>query len=63
MRFWNYIFLFLIAGFLLLPLVVVFGVSLNEKQSLTFPPEGFSLTWYAQIFTDPEWRSALFNSL
>ncbi len=63
MRFWNYIFLFLIAGFLLLPLVVVFGVSLNEKQSLTFPPEGFSLAWYAQIFTDPEWRSALFNSL
>ncbi len=52
-----------IALFLALPLVVVAGVSVNEKQSLTFPPEGFSLAWYGQIFIDAGWRSALFNSV
>ncbi|MBO6824932.1 MAG: ABC transporter permease [Sneathiella sp.] len=62
-RFGTYLFLGAVALFLLLPLIVVLGVSVNEKQSLTFPPEGFSLVWYGQIFTDPEWRSALFNSL
>jgi putative spermidine/putrescine transport system permease protein len=49
--------------FLLLPLIVVAGVSINEKQSLTFPPQGFSWAWYAQIVTDPGWRSALIASL
>ena len=49
--------------FLAGPLIVVAGVSVNEKQSLIFPPEGFSLAWYGQIFTDPGWRSALVNSV
>ena len=53
----------LVGLFLALPLVVVLGVSVNEKQSLTFPPQGFSLAWYGQIFTDDGWRAALMNSL
>ena len=53
----------LVALFLALPLAVVAGVSVNEMQSLTFPPQGFSLAWYAQIVTDPGWRTALVNSL
>ena len=52
-----------VAVFLVLPLVVVAGVSVNEKQSLIFPPEGFSLGWYGQVFTNPEWRAALTYSL
>lgn len=52
-----------VALFLAAPLVVVLGVSVNEKQDLSFPPKGFSLAWYAQIFTDPEWRSALIASV
>jgi len=55
---------FLAVGlFLLLPLIVVAGVSVNVKQDLAFPPKGFSLAWHRQIFTDPEWRSALLTSL
>ena len=42
---------------------MVLGVSVNEKQDLAFPPVGFSLAWYAQIFVDPGWRSALIASL
>lgn len=52
-----------VALFLSAPLIVVAGVSVNEKQDLAFPPKGFSLAWYAQIFVDPEWRKALFASL
>lgn len=53
----------LIAIFLAMPIFVVAGVSINEKQSLTFPPQGFSLAWYGAIFTDPSWRAALFASV
>jgi putative spermidine/putrescine transport system permease protein len=53
----------LVALFLAAPLVVVLGVSVNEKQSLTFPPQGFSLAWYGQIFSDDGWRAALINSV
>ena len=52
-----------VALFLAAPLIVVLGVSVNEKQDLAFPPVGFSLAWYSQIFTDPEWRSALIASV
>ena len=52
-----------VALFLAAPIIVVAGVSVNEKQDLAFPPKGFSLAWYAQIFTDPEWRAALIASV
>jgi putative spermidine/putrescine transport system permease protein len=52
-----------VAVFLAAPLVVVAGVSVNELQDLRFPPRGFSLAWYRQIFADPGWRDALIASL
>ncbi|MGB3387547.1 MAG: ABC transporter permease [Pseudaminobacter sp.] len=52
-----------VALFLAAPLIVVLGVSVNERQDLAFPPKGFSLAWYAQIFTDDGWRSALVASV
>ncbi|MGO4438923.1 ABC transporter permease [Rhizobium sp. RAF56] len=57
------LYFFLIGLFLALPIIVVAGVSVNEKQSLTFPPQGFSMSWYGQIFIDQEWRDALIASL
>ena len=51
------------ALFLAAPLAVVAGVSVNEKKSLTFPPEGFSLDWFGEIFMDGGWFSALLASL
>lgn len=45
------------------PVAVLAGVSVNEKKSLTFPPDGLSLSWYADILADPGWRSALLASL
>ncbi len=53
----------LVGLFLSLPIIVVAGVSVNEKQTLAFPPQGFSLGWYGEIFTNVEWRNALFASI
>ena len=51
------------AVFLEAPLIVVAGVSVNARQTLAFPPQGFSLAWYVEIFADTGWRNALFASL
>lgn len=61
--FWRRLYFAAIALFLAAPIIVVLGVSVNEKQDLAFPPRGFSLSWYSQIFTNAEWRSALIASL
>ena len=53
----------LVLTLLLAPLVVVFGVSLNATQSLVFPPQGLSLSWYGQLFADEEWLTSMRNSL
>ncbi|MBP2239241.1 putative spermidine/putrescine transport system permease protein [Sinorhizobium kostiense] len=57
------LYFFLIALFLALPLIVVAGVSVNQKQTLAFPPEGFSASWYGEIFSNAEWRNALAASV
>ena len=53
----------LVGLFLAAPLIVVAGVSVNAKQTLAFPPQGFSLAWYVEIFADTGWRNALIASL
>ena len=51
---WLKRFYFLVIGlFLALPLIVVAGVSVNAKQTLAFPPQGFSLSWYGEILPIP----------
>jgi len=62
-RFLSRLYLALVGIFLAAPIVVVTGVSFNEKQNLAFPPQGFSFHWFAQIFTDPEWLRALIASV
>ncbi|WP_306025936.1 ABC transporter permease [Oceaniradius stylonematis] len=62
-RILQHVFLGLVGLFLAMPLIVVAGVSVNEKKSLTFPPDGLSLAWYGELFTDPGWRGALVASL
>jgi putative spermidine/putrescine transport system permease protein len=48
---------------LLAPLVVVAGVSVNEKKELLFPPRGFSLGWYGELLSQADWLNAMRNSL
>jgi putative spermidine/putrescine transport system permease protein len=48
---------------LLAPLIVVAGVSVNEKKELLFPPRGFSLDWYGELLSQADWLNAVKNSL
>ncbi|MFO7706819.1 MAG: hypothetical protein R6V84_01515, partial [Desulfobacterales bacterium] len=57
------VFLSLVLLFLLSPIVVVGGVSLNEKKALYFPPQGLSLTWYVELFTEDAWMIPVKNSM
>ncbi len=49
--------------FLCLPVLIVVPMSFSNATSLQFPPEGFSMRWYAQIFGDPRWVRAMQTSL
>ncbi|MFB6183603.1 MAG: ABC transporter permease [Haloarculaceae archaeon] len=48
---------------LLAPLVVVITTSFTASSLFQFPPEGFSLHWYAEFFSDPAWMQAVKNSV
>lgn len=54
----------LVMLFLLAPLVVIVIVSFTPTALITFPPQGFSLKWYANIFTaSTHFMEGLANSL
>jgi len=49
--------------FLLAPTVVVLLTSLTSSASLKFPPDGFSLRWYAALADADQIKHAAWNSL
>jgi putative spermidine/putrescine transport system permease protein len=53
----------LIGAWLLAPMLVVVPMSFTDRRSLAFPPKGWSLEWYRNFFTDPQWYDALIASL
>jgi putative spermidine/putrescine transport system permease protein len=53
----------LIYLFLLAPFLIVLISSFNASPFLTFPPQGFSLQWYARIFTNPDFMAAFRRSV
>lgn len=44
------------------PLAITIGVSVNAKKVLFFPPRGFSLRWYEELFVKSAWLEALTTS-
>lgn len=52
-----------ILGFLLLPFFVVALASFNEGAILSFPPESWSLHWYANAFQYRDFGAGVRNSL
>ena len=63
MRLLRYCFMILVILFMLAPILVVIGVSVNEQKRLLFPPQGLSLHWYGELFTQSDWFSSLYNSV
>ena len=53
----------LIYFFLMLPLLVVFPISISSAPYMQFPPPGFSWQWYERYFADPQWMDATIRSL
>ena len=68
---WGYLaFCALVFFFLIAPIVVIIPLSFNAVPFFTFTPEmlsldpaGYSLKWYADFFTNPNWQGAVKNSL
>ena len=53
----------LIYFFPMLPLLVVFPISLSSAPYMQFPPPGFSWQWYERYLDDPQWIDATWRSL
>ena len=49
--------------FLVGPMLVVVPMSFTEAKILSWPPQGFSTQWYAQMVSDPQWSRGFVNSL
>jgi putative spermidine/putrescine transport system permease protein len=52
----------LVYAFLVLPMVVVVLAAFNAGNYFTFPPQGFSLRWFANFFHRREFMQALWLS-
>jgi len=52
----------LVAAFLLLPVVFIVLLSFGSSRWLAFPPPGWTLKWYQELFADPAWLEAALTS-
>ena len=57
-RLWLYLLCALICIFLMAPSLIVIPMSFSGTKFLRFPPESWSLQWYAAYFGSIEWREA-----
>lgn len=48
---------------LLLPVLIVFPLSVGETQTVVFPPRGFTLEWYGEVLTTTTWLDPIVRSL
>ena len=48
--------------FLLLPILFIVSLSFGSSRWLIFPPPGWTLKWYAELFADPRWLGAALTS-
>ncbi|UPY36738.1 ABC transporter permease [Sediminicoccus sp. KRV36] len=55
-------FTMLVFTFLMLPLLVVFPISVSSASYMQFPPPGFSWQWYQRYFGDEIWIEATIRS-
>lgn len=53
----------LVLLFLLIPIIVIPILSFGTSTWLEFPPPGFTLKWYKELFSSSEWFIPIMNSL
>lgn len=49
--------------FLIVPLVLVIPLAFNDSSFLTYPMEGFTLQWFAEVFAQDQWTRSFVNSI
>ncbi len=57
-RIWYYLFRLIciaIFFFLVAPIIVIMPLSFNAEPYFTYPMPGFSLRWYEDFFSNPQW--------
>ncbi len=54
---------FLSLALLVLPSVIVVIISFDTRAFISFPPQGFTLRWYEQVFAHPVLVGAMWTSL
>ena len=53
----------LVLVYLLFPVVVVVAISFSSAAYLSFPPPGFSLRWFARIFSNWSWVNSFWLTM
>jgi len=53
----------LLLVFLVAPMLIVVIISFSSAPFLTFPPPGFSMQWYRNLFADSAWADSLATSI
>jgi putative spermidine/putrescine transport system permease protein len=48
---------------MMLPIVIVIILAFGDQGYIKFPPDSFSLRWFAAFFGDPRWQRALWSSV
>jgi putative spermidine/putrescine transport system permease protein len=48
---------------LVIPVLFVFPLSVGETGTVVFPPRGFTLDWFAQVFTSGNWLGPIWQSI
>lgn len=60
---WLWIWGGFVIALLLVPGLMVIPLSFPNNRSFAFPPDGFSLQWYARFFQDRQWWGSLVTSI
>ncbi len=60
---WMYISLVILYGFLLGPFVIIFMAGFGANANLAFPPQGFTLDWFANVFETTQFIDSFWISL
>ncbi|AGZ41419.1 ABC transporter permease subunit [Actinoplanes friuliensis] len=60
---WLRIHTTIVAIILVAPTLVVIPMSFSASETFRFPPDGWTLRWYENLFTSPEWTAAILNTL
>ncbi|CAG4906319.1 ABC transporter permease [Paraburkholderia gardini] len=60
---WVWLHAALVLFFLIAPILAIIPLSFNSGSYFSYPLQGFSLRWYEQALTSPDWQRALLNSI